>query len=292
MLPSLDPSILGKGGFGQVQKATIHGREVVVKLPRQGKAVTGTITYGTAMEIFCLSAMAKHAHLVELLAVSYLAYAAPSPVLIFALAEGGDLYRAKRTASVEPLHILVGAASGLSHPYANRVIHADVKPENILLAGTIEDPSRQRGVLADFGLAHRMRDGVLEVAEKSVVGTTGFQAPEVIEQKIISPAGDVYAFGVMMGVILFDQSPAGLASFARAANYGDDRSKRLAIGAIQPSPALSNWHDFASIHVKLAFAELSKLMLKCLLRERKLRPISASLVKDSSAIESGMKAHT
>ena len=88
---------------------------------------------------------------------------------------------------------------GLAVAHAERppVIHRDIKPQNILV-GYEADGLRAR--IGDFGLARQVNPLTLLA---SAAGTLPFKPPEVFEDaKSDSPAGDVYAVGVTLYVLL------------------------------------------------------------------------------------------
>jgi serine/threonine-protein kinase len=92
-----------------------------------------------------------------------------------------------------PETIRIGAqvARGLDALHAARILHRDVKPSNILL-----DESGD-AALADFGLA-RGHDSTRLTGDGQLMGTPHYLAPELIEGRAASPAGDVYAFGCVL----------------------------------------------------------------------------------------------
>lgn len=87
------------------------------------------------------------------------------------------------------ISIMVEIATALAQAHAQGMIHRDVKPANILLH------KQGRAMLTDFGLAHRLPDPRL-TSENAVAGTPSFMAPEQLGGKTLSPAADIYSWGV------------------------------------------------------------------------------------------------
>jgi eukaryotic-like serine/threonine-protein kinase len=87
------------------------------------------------------------------------------------------------------ISIMVEIAVALAQAHAQGMIHRDVKPANILLH------KQGRAMLTDFGLAHRLPDPRL-TSENAVAGTPSFMAPEQLAGKTLSPAADIYSWGV------------------------------------------------------------------------------------------------
>ena len=87
-----------------------------------------------------------------------------------------------------------GAASGLEYLHercARRIVHRDVKSNNILLGDGLE------AHVADFGLA-KLYDRGTDPQTTSVVGTMGYLAPELACTRRVTPATDVFAFGAFV----------------------------------------------------------------------------------------------
>ncbi|KAF9448421.1 kinase-like protein [Macrolepiota fuliginosa MF-IS2] len=87
------------------------------------------------------------------------------------------------------LFIMKGVASGLQYLHQTNIVHGDLKPSNIL----IHDDGRP--LLCDFG---RSKILTQQGFTTKPAGTARYQAPELLEGKIMSPdkPADVYAFGV------------------------------------------------------------------------------------------------
>nr|WP_030144301.1 serine/threonine-protein kinase [Glycomyces sp. NRRL B-16210] len=80
-------------------------------------------------------------------------------------------------------------ATVLSHAHAASVVHRDLKPDNVLLAGdgTVK--------VLDFGIAALLGDRMKLTRTGQLIGTCMYMAPEQIRGGQISPKTDLYALG-------------------------------------------------------------------------------------------------
>lgn len=121
------------------------------------------------------------------------------------LVEGTDLRRLLAAeGSMEPaqaLWIVGQAASALDAAHARGLLHRDVKPANILIAG--DEPGREHVYLSDFGLAV---PGDLPIADGNFHGTAEYVAPEQIEGRP-EPRSDVYSLGCVLYECLTGSPP-------------------------------------------------------------------------------------
>ncbi|KAL6286531.1 hypothetical protein ACE6H2_010921 [Prunus campanulata] len=91
-------------------------------------------------------------------------------------------------------HIAIGTARGLAYLHEDcreRIIHCDIKPENILL------DAEYNPKLGDFGLAKligRQNSRVLTTMR----GTVGYLAPEWFSGEAITPKADVFSYGMLL----------------------------------------------------------------------------------------------
>ncbi|KAM8960452.1 calcium/calmodulin-dependent protein kinase type IV-like [Pelodytes ibericus] len=125
--------------------------------------------------------------------------------LILELVTGGELfdrivergyYSEKDAACV--VHQILEAVSYL---HANGVVHRDLKPENLLYADMSPDAILK---IADFGLSKIVDD---QVAMKTVCGTPGYCAPEILRGGPYGPEVDMWSVGVITYILLCGFEP-------------------------------------------------------------------------------------
>ncbi|HTC25100.1 MAG TPA: serine/threonine-protein kinase, partial [Gemmatimonadales bacterium] len=101
------------------------------------------------------------------------------------------------------LPIACDVATGLGYAHTRGVLHRDVKPENILLAGG-------RALVADFGLARAIgaADYRKLTATGVVVGTVYYMSPEQLrEDRDLDQRADVYSLGCIVFEMLTGAPP-------------------------------------------------------------------------------------
>jgi serine/threonine protein kinase len=157
-----------------------------------------------------------HSNIIDLFGVAWekqLDYFGQSwPILVLEYAPGGNLMEFlglnhPETTWSTSLRISQHIASGLSSLHACGVIHADLKPENVLIIMEIED--RPVAKICDFGFAIIKSDYLeAESSQTLQVQLAGFTprwlAPEGRQGIILLDQAhmiDVYAFGLIFAVI-------------------------------------------------------------------------------------------
>ena len=117
--------------------------------------------------------------------------------------------------------------AGLAEAHRNRVIHGDLKSNNVIL--TTAADGNFRAVITDFGLARRPQAPGLDAAPGERAGTPEYMAPELWKGEEPSAASDIYA----LGIILYE-----LASGQRPQQPGVSFEERL---TWKPSPVNPKW---------------------------------------------------
>ncbi|XP_071713592.1 serine/threonine-protein kinase 52-like [Rutidosis leptorrhynchoides] len=114
-------------------------------------------------------------------------------------ATGGSLrsYLSKNQSKKLPMKNVIQFALDIAKGYlhSKKIIHCDVKPENMLIN------AHHMIKLADFGESVYNPSEVMLIGCKS--GTLGYMAPEVMSKKPFGPKCDVFAFGICLWEIYF-----------------------------------------------------------------------------------------
>ncbi len=109
------------------------------------------------------------------------------------------LRRQPRLSVGEARPIALQMAAGLGAAHAAGVLHRDFKPGNVLL---VPKAKGMRAVITDFGLALRStkesNPGAPVTGTGDVLGTPAYMSPEQVEGKDLTPASDVYSFGLVL----------------------------------------------------------------------------------------------
>uniref|UniRef100_A0A383VBH1 Protein kinase domain-containing protein n=1 Tax=Tetradesmus obliquus TaxID=3088 RepID=A0A383VBH1_TETOB len=111
------------------------------------------------------------------------------------------------------LLLLHDVARGLQVIHSNNIVHADLNARNVLVRSNAAAAAGLTAKLADFGLSRAMKQHQTHRTTKTC-GTMSHMPPEVLKEGRMSPAMDVYAFGVMMWEVA-----TGSAAFKRL-HYG------------------------------------------------------------------------
>ena len=240
----VDP--LGKGGMGQVFRAldTSLRRYVAVKVLRsEMTGMTGlnaTIGSTSDREIDVLlqeavsQARVTHPNIVT---IYYVGKHEDSPFLAMELVNGktaSDLV-AEGSLPYSELHSIASQmTSALKFSFELDIIHGDIKPSNILV--------QQNGVakLSDFGMARRAS----KTETRSVGGTPNYLAPELMKGQAPSIQSDMYALGVTLFEMTFEQLPVSVSG--RTVDQWLDcheQTKKISFPTPWPEHLAEGWRD-------------------------------------------------
>ncbi|PIN19481.1 Tyrosine kinase [Handroanthus impetiginosus] len=104
------------------------------------------------------------------------------------------------------IQLALDLARGLSYLHSKKIVHRDVKTENMLL------DSNRTLKIADFGVARVEAQNPRDMTGNT--GTLGYMAPEVLDGKPYNRKCDVYSFGICLWEIYCCDMPYHDLSFA------------------------------------------------------------------------------
>ncbi|KAF8337385.1 kinase-like domain-containing protein, partial [Cantharellus anzutake] len=129
--------------------------------------------------------------------------------LISTWCDGGDVKSYLRRHPTADRQILIkDTCKGLAYLHSERIIHGDIKPENIVV---VEATGVAR--LCDFGLSSLLDDLPIYAPSSSMDGTLRYKSPELFSGGKRNEASDMWAFGCTAGEILRNERPYHHISF-------------------------------------------------------------------------------
>src|SRR5258708_14458860 len=182
--------LLGSGGFAQVylgEHVRIHTQAAIKVLQTQIAASDRDSFLTEAQTIAHL----EHPHIVRVLDFDV---AEGIPFLVMSYAPNGTLRQRHPKGTQLPLPTIITyvkqLADALQYAHDEKLIHRDVKPENMLVG------RRNEILLSDFGIALIAQSSRFQ-STQDVIGTVAYMAPEQIQGKP-RPASDQYSLGIVV----------------------------------------------------------------------------------------------
>ena len=198
---------LGAGAMGEVYagKHPDIGKRVAIKVLKPALASSKEAAERFKREARVVNQI-EHPNVIDVFAFGELADG--RLYLVMDLVEGRTLREVVQDGPLAvdtALDILDQIADALDAAHAKGVVHRDLKPDNVMLAGP-------KVHVLDFGIAKLLatdadKPATLLTGQGAWVGTPGYMAPEQWSAEGASPASDRYALGVMAFELLAGKLP-------------------------------------------------------------------------------------
>ncbi len=146
---------------------------------------------------------------------------------------GQRLGQVRRLSQDDALAVAHDVADALGHAHRQGILHRDVKPENVLLAGG-------RALVADFGLARAIGAANYQKLTDTgvLVGTVYYMSPEQVrDDRDLDQRTDIYALGCILYEMLTGEPPytgRGLTEVAARILQGPIPSARHLVADVAP----------------------------------------------------------
>jgi eukaryotic-like serine/threonine-protein kinase len=137
------------------------------------------------------------------------------PFLVMEFLQGQDLrsliHARQAGDSGQKLGIALQIARAVEYVHTRKIVHRDIKPDNIriLPTGTVK--------LMDFGIAKL--EGLSRTQAGYVLGTPYYMAPEQIRGGEVTPLVDVYAFGILLFELFAGVKPVRAEDIAQVFHF-------------------------------------------------------------------------
>jgi formylglycine-generating enzyme required for sulfatase activity len=261
--------VLGHGGMGVVYRARQlkANRVVALKMIRAVEHASPAERLRFQIETEAVARL-QHPHIVQLYEAGEVR---GQPFFSLEFCDGGKLteqLEKQRPSPREAAELIETLARAMHYAHLRGVVHRDLKPGNVLLAG-----AERVAKITDFGLAKRIDAEAHDVSQSgAIMGTASYMAPEQAAGKVrdTGPAADVYALGALLYECLAGRPPF------------DGPQHLVLVSVLNDEPVPPS-----RVGVKVP-ADLETICLKCLSKEPARRYASAEeLANDLQRFQGG-----
>lgn len=191
--------LIGEGSFGKVYKGRIQGSGNIVAIKfisKKGK--TEKELRNLRSEIDILTKL-NHNHIITV----FDSFETDSEFILVMECAHGELYEILQDDKRLPVEMVQQIAKqlvqALHYLHSNRIIHRDIKPQNILIGhnGIVK--------LADFGFARSMSYNTMVLT--SIKGTPLYMAPELVQEQPYNHSADLWSLGCILYELYYGKPP-------------------------------------------------------------------------------------
>lgn len=191
---------IGRGSSATVYRAvqTSLNRAVAVKVLHGTPDTAARLRF--EHEAFALGGVSDHPNVLTVHAAGTSVHGLPHLVLQYCPAGSLADHVLRRGPLTWPaaVRIAVDLADALAFAHRHRIVHRDVKPQNVLVA------EHGRALLADFGVAVPAGEAM---SGSSSAGSVLYTAPEVLDGDAAAPSSDVYSLAATVHFLLAGLPP-------------------------------------------------------------------------------------
>lgn len=188
-------NLLGEGGMGKVYQVmdSVHQRPCALKVLSQ--KISGEAALLQFRQEFWFMTRLAHPHIIQVHEFGILED--QTPYFTMEIVPGQELSELTKIDTDLAYAVLIQTAQALGFIHSRRLIHADIKPDNIRLT-----PDGQVKLM-DFGLMQAIDTR----SNGQLTGTVAYMAPEIPQRGILNEGTDIYALGVMAYELLAGVQP-------------------------------------------------------------------------------------
>ncbi|XP_060664598.1 serine/threonine-protein kinase fused [Drosophila nasuta] len=192
-------SLVGQGSFGCVYKAQRRCDDKVVAIKVISKRGRSNRELKNLRRECDIQARLKHPHVIEMVE----SFESRSDLFVVTEFAVMDLHRYLSYNGAMPeehaRRVVCHLVSALYYLHSNRILHRDLKPQNVLL------DKNMHAKLCDFGLARNMTMGTHVLT--SIKGTPLYMAPELLAEQPYDHQADLWSLGCIAYESMASQPP-------------------------------------------------------------------------------------
>ncbi|NMA95625.1 MAG: Stk1 family PASTA domain-containing Ser/Thr kinase [Clostridiales bacterium] len=185
---------IGGGGMAIVYKARCHllNRDVAVKILRLELVEDEEFVARFRRESQSAASL-SHPNIVEIYDVGE---EEDIHYIVMEYVSGGTLKDYIKSSNYlhyeQIIKIAIDISSAIEHAHKNKIVHRDIKPQNILMGqdGNIK--------VADFGIARAVTSATVTAVGSDVMGSVHYFSPEQARGGYVDEKSDIYSLGVVM----------------------------------------------------------------------------------------------